>query len=319
MPAAPDPRRLLRLARKLLRDPLARAYIQQELARHFAEKEKTEDRIEKLYQELVRLREESERKWAEWQEEKKRNEARWQQLKEELERKWRELKAESDQRWEEMDQRWRELKAESDQRWEANLRKWEENEKRWEENQRRWEENERRWQENERRWEENERRWQENSKHLERLYEEIKRLDKKIHTSITAIGARWGVATEHSFREGLRGFLEQDYGLTIQRYVQQDPEGIVHGFPATVEIDVVVHNGKVYLAEIKSSTSVNDMYAFLRKVAFYEKKEACKVTRKMVISPMVEPKAWEVAKSMGIEVYSYPSKEEIEGTVFSGG
>lgn len=46
------------------------------------------------------------------------------------------------------------------------------------------------------------------------------------------------------------------------------------------------------------------MYSFERKVRFYEKKHQRPVTRMLVISPMVDAKAEQVAAKLGIEVYS---------------
>ena len=51
------------LSETLKRDPVIKAYIKDLLKDSFVEKGKTEDRIEKLYEELVRLREESEKRW----------------------------------------------------------------------------------------------------------------------------------------------------------------------------------------------------------------------------------------------------------------
>ncbi len=47
------------------------------------------------------------------------------------------------------------------------------------------------------------------------------------------------------------------------------------------------------------------MYQFERKVRYYEKLHGRKADRLIVISPMVEPTALEVASKLGIEVYSH--------------
>ncbi|MEJ7556256.1 MAG: hypothetical protein WKI51_04325, partial [Aquificaceae bacterium] len=59
-----------RFLKKILQEPELREYVLKELSTYFADKEKTEDNIEKLYRqlvkigdELVRLREEQERRW----------------------------------------------------------------------------------------------------------------------------------------------------------------------------------------------------------------------------------------------------------------
>ena len=59
------------------------------------------------------------------------------------------------------------------------------------------------------------------------------------------------------------------------------------------------------LAEIKSSISREEIiYAFQRKVEFYERKKGIKVTRKAVISPFVDPRARPIAERLNIEVYT---------------
>ena len=69
---------------------------------------------------------------------------------------------------------------------------------------------------------------------------------------------------------------------------------------------VVITNGSVIACEIKSSLSKSDMYSFDRKVAFYQKRHDRPVTRKLVISTMVDQRALPVAEALGIEVYSSP-------------
>ena len=104
--------------------------------------------------------------------------------------------------------------------------------------------------------------------------------------------------------EKISAILEDLTHLKVGNYMGYDTEGEVFGYPDQVEkIDGVIKNPEVWLIEIKSSMSKADMYIFDRKVKFYEKKEGKKVSRKPVISPMIEPKAYEVAKRLGIEAY----------------
>jgi hypothetical protein len=48
-----------------------------------------------------------------------------------------------------------------------------------------------------------------------------------------------------------------------------------------------------------------DMYIFERKARFYEQRHQRKAARLVVISPMVERRARELAERLGIEVYGY--------------
>lgn len=188
-----------------------------------------------------------------------------------------------------------------------------ENQRKWEENQRKWEAWERKWERTQEEWN---KKWEENQKIIYKTLDEIKelrerqeaetkRLDRRIDSTIGALGARWGLYSEASFRAGLRAILEE-LGVKVERYQDYDTEGIVFGRPDQVELDLLIYNNTLIIAEIKSSVSREEMHAFHRKIEFYQAKHGKKIKRKMVISPMVEEGAKALAKELGIEVYSYP-------------
>jgi len=142
--------------------------------------------------------------------------------------------------------------------------------------------------------------------HTKTIEELMKRLDeneKRLESAIGGLGARWGIMSEESFRKGLKGIL-QGIGLSVERYLDYDPEGYVFGHPDQVELDVLIKNKSILLVEIKSSISKEEVYTFQRKVEFYEKKQKVKVEKKGVISPSVDPRAKPVAERLGIEVYT---------------
>jgi len=273
--------------------------------RRWEENAKRWEANERRWEENFKRWEENDRRWEEnfkrWEENDRRweeNFKRW----EENDRKWEE----NAYRWEANDRRW----EENFKRWEENDRKWEENAKRWEENDRRWKENFKRWEENDRKWEEQNKKWWENQKNIERLYEEIKVLNRKHDQSIGALGARWGLQTEASFRNALAGILQDTFKVKVLHITEFDDQGEVFGRPDQVEFDLIIKNGLLIICEIKSSMSKPDMYAFERKTRFYEKHHQCKADRKIVISPMVDNKAKNLAAELGIEVYSYA--EDVE-------
>lgn len=274
-----------RLLREMLADPELRGVIEEELATTFAPKQATEDHLQKLYEELVALRKESERKW--------------ETLTEDLRR----LREESERKWQEFQKRWEEISRRLDE----HSRILAEYGRKLDEHSRVLAEYGRRLDEHSRRLDEISRRLEENQKHLELLYQKTQDLDRRYHTSITAIGSRWGYYTERAFRNSLKAILEEDFGVRVERYIRMDEEGKVFGRPAPIEMDLLIYNGKTILAEIKSSIEEEHVYAFLNKIAFYEEKEGRKVTRSMIISPMVHPKARKLAKANGLEVHYSPS------------
>jgi hypothetical protein len=212
---------------------------------------------------------------------------------------------------------------ESERRWQESERRWKENERRWKENERRWKENERRWEESERRWEQNQQQIRELIKELQRQGEElqrqgkeiqrqgeelqrqvkeIQRVDRRIDQTIGALGARWGMMSEETFRNALRGILEENFGVKVERVQYKDESGEVFGRPDQVELDVVIYDGQMLVCEIKSSASRADVYTFERKVRSYEKRVGRKADRAILISPMIEDA--ELARTLGIEVYT---------------
>ena len=167
-------------------------------------------------------------------------------------------------------------------------------------------ENQRRhWDEQERKWEEQNRKWDENSHRWDETLQEIRSIKTKQEQSIGALGARWGIASEASFRAALQGILEDSFHVQVLNVNEFDDEGMVFGRPDQVELDIIVLNGLLILCELKSSMSKGDMYIFERKVRFYEKRHQRIADRKIVISPMVDAKARVVAQALGIEVFSY--------------
>jgi len=138
---------------------------------------------------------------------------------------------------------------------------------------------------------------------VEKLAQIQTRFEHVFTARMGALGARWGLESEASFRKGLREILK-DVGFQTQRYLTFDEEGIVFDRPAQVELDVVVRDGKVFILEIKSSVSRGDVSVFARKVKFYEAREGVTVDRRILLSPFVEERARDLALQMGVEVIS---------------
>ncbi len=181
-------------------------------------------------------------------------------------------------------------------------------------------ESEKRWEEHSKKLEEHSQILKEHSKKLEELsqgnkilMEEILALRKRQDVQIGALGARWGIKSEKTFRNAVKGLLEETFGVKVEHYETTDLEGeVFEGFPGKrVEIDLIIRDGELIVAEIKSSVSPGDVLLFERKVKFFEKKEGKKVTRKIIISPMIDREAKSFCKSLGITFYTdVPDREE---------
>jgi hypothetical protein len=294
----------------------------------FADKAVTESRFDQMMriiqqqmQEDRQLREEQARRWEENQQQlrelERKSDERWEQIQNEWQegrRKWeanqqqlRELECKSDERWqegqrkwEENQQRWLELQRESDERWQEGQRKWEKNQQRWLELQR----------ESDERWQEGQRKWEANQQVINNMLKSIRNLDKKYDQTLGALGARWGLHSEDTFRNAIRGIL-QEFPVEVTHVNDFDDSSEVFGRPDQVELDLIISNGKLLIAEIKSSLSRGEIYLFERKARFYEKKYQCTAHRLIVISPMVDKKAQEIAAKLGITIYSYTDEVDL--------
>ena len=213
---------------------------------------------------------------------------------------------------EEQSRKWEEQRLERERDREEQRLKWEEQSRKWEEQRL---EREREREEQRLKWEEQRlerERDRERDREEQRLEREalLEKVNRRYDSTIGALGSRWGLYSETSFRNGLQGILAESFGVEVLNLQESDPEGEVFGRPDQVEIDVIIKNGLVIVCELKSSISKSEMYTFDRKVAFYEKRYQRSVNRKIVISPMVDSRAFPVAERLGIEVYSYADQVE---------
>ena len=137
-----------------------------------------------------------------------------------------------------------------------------------------------------------------------RLREDMNRGFELIERRISALGARWGIMTEEAFREGIKGLLEKELGLKVERWVGADSEGEVYGFPSQIEVDVSVHNGRIILIEVSSHVRRSDVAALKKKALVYEKITNNKPDRLLIVTPYVDEDAYKLAKELGIEIYT---------------
>ena len=211
----------------------------------------------------------------------------------ENERKW----IENEQKWAENEQKWAEFKSYSDEKWAANDARWDSNDARWDAD--------------DLKWEINDIRWVSINSILDDLiasFLEFKKdnlkFDEFMRVKVGALGARWGVATENSYRSMLESILVKSFNVEVQNFIGLDESGTVFGRPDQIELDIIIKNGVLIIMELKSSISKNDLYIFERKVRWYESKFDIIVNRAIVVSPMVDRWAIAVAEKLKIELFS---------------
>ena len=225
----------------------------------------------------------------------------------ENERKW----IGNEQKWAKNEQKWAEFKSYSDEKWDANDARWDANDLKWIANDARWDANDARWDANDLRWQINDIRWVNINSILDDLiasFLEFKKdnlkFDEFMRVKVGALGARWGVATENSYRSMLESILVKSFNVEVQNFIGLDESGIVFGRPDQIELDIIIKNGVLIIMELKSSISKNDLYIFERKVRWYESKFDIIVNRAIVVSPMVDRWAIAVAEKLKIELFS---------------
>jgi hypothetical protein len=298
------------------------------VSERFGGKESFDERFDRILNEIRIAREKSDERWEKNDKRWEKNDRKWDENQQKLvenDRKWDEnqrVLVENDRKWDENqkklvenDRKWEETQktlVENDRKWEENQKKLVENDRKWDEIGKDREENARKWAENTKEWAENNRKWDENQKVIERTLDEIsaiktdvKALGAKYVQTIGALGTRWGLYSERSFRNALKGILEETTEYKVERVIEKDESGVVFGHPSQIELDIVVKNGKFFIVEIKSSVSAGDVATFVRKARIYEKSRNRKAGALVIISPMVSPNAKKVIKRDGIILYSY--------------
>jgi hypothetical protein len=287
---------------------------------HFADRGETESRFDRVLGELRRDREEQNRKWEE-------NQRVLKAMQDEANRKWEE----QNRKWEENQRALKAMQDEANRKWDEQNRKWDENQRAlkaaqdearrtWDENQRTLkamqDEANRRWDEQNRKWDENQRalkamqdeanrKWEEDHREIMAMIRRMEALDRKYDSTIGALGARWGLYSEQSFRNALRGILTGFFNIEVINVIEYDDTGAVFGRPDQIELDLIIKNGLLIICEIKSSVSKADVYAFERKARWYEQRHARQADRLMIISPMVDARAREAARRLQIDMYSF--------------
>jgi len=145
---------------------------------------------------------------------------------------------------------------------------------------------------------------------LARLREDLNKLRadmiegfKLLRRHIDALGARWGLMAEEAFREGVKGVVERYFGGKVERWSYRDEEGVVFGYPAVVEADIVISDGEHILMEIKSSVSRADVFELWKIGRLYERVKGVR-PKLAIVSPFVREEAKRTAEELGIELYT---------------
>ncbi|MEM3057576.1 MAG: hypothetical protein QXD99_03350, partial [Candidatus Nitrosocaldaceae archaeon] len=91
---------------------------------------------------------------------------------------------------------------------------------------------------------------------------------------------------------------------TISEWNAYDDEGYVYGYPSSIQLDIVVSNGKIIVIEIASHIKMSDSFMLKKKVELYKKKEGKEISKMMFVTPFIDDDARDACNRLGIEVYT---------------
>ena len=138
---------------------------------------------------------------------------------------------------------------------------------------------------------------------FQRRMDSFEETQREFRRRLDALGARWGILAEGAFREGMRGIVERLFGGSVEHWIYEDSEGFVFGYPATIEVDLIIKDKEHILVEIKSHVRKSDVGVLMRKGKIYERVRGIK-PKLVFVSPYIDEDARGDAEMLGIMAYS---------------
>jgi len=137
----------------------------------------------------------------------------------------------------------------------------------------------------------------------ERTEYEIRDLKTSLSNQIAALGSRWGIYNEGTFRSTIQkktvfGVLKEVEGMTVE-------EGVYGGR----QVDVIIRNGEHILLEITSRMHAKDIDKLYQSADDYEVQEGVR-PKLMVATSYISPKLMQkiMGLSRQIEIFSYEAE-----------
>ena len=148
---------------------------------------------------------------------------------------------------------------------------------------------------------------EEHSKMLEERSKRLEELAKavgELKVAVGSLGKRWGRDLERAVLELYKHALEErgvEAGK-VEKFVYTDVDGRFYRRGARIEVDVYIHDEKMYLIEVKSHAELKDVEWFYDKAETVEKILGRKAEKLIVVAVNIDREALERAKELGIEV-----------------
>jgi len=147
---------------------------------------------------------------------------------------------------------------------------------------------------------------EEHSKLLERhekRLEELARAVGEVKVAVGSLGRRWGRDLERTVLELYRHALEER-GVEpgrVEKFVYTDVDGRFYRRGARIEVDVYIHDGAMYLVEVKSHAELDDVEWFYEKAGIVEKILGRKAAKLIIVAVNIDKEALQRAQELGIE------------------
>ena len=139
-------------------------------------------------------------------------------------------------------------------------------------------------------------------RHEKRL-EELARAVGELKVAVGSLGRRWGRDLERTVLELYRHALEER-GVEpgrVEKFVYTDVDGRFYRRGARIEVDVYIHDGGMYLVEVKSHAELDDVEWFYEKAGIVEKILRRKAAKLIIVAVNIDKEALQRAQELGIE------------------
>jgi len=125
---------------------------------------------------------------------------------------------------------------------------------------------------------------------------------RELRRVVVVVAHRFGVISEAGFREAMKYVVQEVFGVAeVKQWIYKDDEGVVYGYPAVIEVDVIVRDKEHILIEVKSRVSRGEVAELYKIGKLYER--VCGIKPKLaIVGGLIDPSAYEAAVKLGIEI-----------------
>jgi len=147
------------------------------------------------------------------------------------------------------------------------------------------------------------RRHEEILKRHEEILSELVKAVGELKVAMGSLGRRWGVDLEKTVLKIYKDALESR-GIEpgkVEKFIYTDVDGKYYRQGARLEMDVYIHDDKVYLIEVKSHAELDDVEWLFDKARIVGRILGREVKRVILIAINIDKEALDRANQLGID------------------